>query len=148
VAADLSQGWAPSLRHAGFRSKEPAFWLAEGLMAYLTIDQRDRLGDTVDGLSAPGSVFAVEYVSQAAVDLVMRLAGDSPGFGLGLWEPGSLEDGVRWFARRGWRAVASDANERAARYGRLMPAFSDPALARMLGEGPVATDSVIVGRRP
>jgi methyltransferase (TIGR00027 family) len=148
VAADLARDWAPALRDAGLRPQQPTFWLAEGLMAYLTIDQRDEVRDAVDGLSAPGSVFAVEYVSRAAVDLVMRLAGDPPGFGLDLWEPGSPEDGVRWFARRGWQAVASDANERAARYGRPTPAFSDPAIARMLGEGPVATDSVIVGTRP
>jgi hypothetical protein len=78
----------------------------------------------------------------------MQLAGDSAGFALSMWEPGSPENGARWFGRRGWQAEASDANERAARYGRPMPPFSDPAVARMLGEGPVATDSVIVGRQP
>lgn len=148
VEADLGQDWAPILRRAGFWPEEATFWLAEGLMAYLTVKQRDVLLDTVDMLSAPGSTFAVEYVSQAAVDQVMRLAGDSPGFGLSLWQPGSPEDGPAWFAKRGWHAEASDANERAALYRRPVPAFSDPEIARMLGEGPVARDSVIIGHKP
>jgi methyltransferase (TIGR00027 family) len=148
VEADLGQDWAPALRRAGFRPAEATFWLAEGLMAYLTVKQRDLLLDTVDVLSAPGSTFAVEYVSRAAVDQVMRLAGDSPGFGLSLWQPGSPEDGPAWFAKRGWHAQASDANERAAFYHRPVPTFSDPEIAQMLGEGPVARDSVIIGRKP
>lgn len=148
VEADLGRDWAPALRRAGFQPGEATFWLAEGLMAYLTVEQRDGLLDTVDMLSAPGSTFAVEYVSQAAVDQVMRLVADSPGFGLSLWQPGSPEDGPAWFAKRAWHAEASDANERAAFYRRPVPAFSDPEIARMLGEGPVARDSVIIGRKP
>ena len=101
---------------------------------------------TVDALSAPGSTFALEYASKPAVDLVMRVVGASQDFALALWQPGSPEDPVSWFGRRGWRAEASDANERAAFYGRPAPPFADPAMARLLGEGPVAKDSVIIGR--
>jgi methyltransferase (TIGR00027 family) len=147
VEADLRQAWAPALRDAGFRPQEPAVWLAEGLMAYLTIQQRDTLLDTVDGLSA-----------QAAHSLSRCKPGSgrprhAAGRGFPRLRPlhvgaGRPENGERWFGRRGWRAEASDANERAARYGRPMPPFSDPAVVRMLGEGPVATDSVIVGRQP
>jgi methyltransferase (TIGR00027 family) len=148
VEADLRQDWPAPLRQAGFRPEEPTFWLAEGLLAYLTVAERDQLLDAVDALSAPGSVFALEYVSKPAVDLVMGVVGDSAAFAFALWQPGSPEDPVSWFGRRGWRAEASDASERAAFYGRPAPPFADPALARMLGEGPVARDSVIVGRRP
>jgi len=114
VEADLRQDWAAPLRQAGFRPEEPTFWLAEGLLAYLSVAERDQLLDTVDTLSAPGSTFALEYVSKPAVDLVMRLVGDSQAFAFALWQPGSPEDPVSWFGRRGWPAEASDANERAA----------------------------------
>jgi methyltransferase (TIGR00027 family) len=146
VEADLRRDWPARLRQAGFRPEEPTFWLAEGLLAYLTVAERDQLLDTVDALSAPGSTFALEYLSKPAVDLVMRVVGDSQAFAFALWQPGSPEDPVSWFGRRGWHAESSDASERAAFYGRPAPPFANPALARMLGEGPVTKDSVIVGR--
>jgi O-methyltransferase involved in polyketide biosynthesis len=64
VEADLRRDWATPLRQAGFRPEEPTFWLAEGLLAYLTVAERDQLLDTVDALSAPGSTFALEYVTK------------------------------------------------------------------------------------
>jgi methyltransferase (TIGR00027 family) len=63
VAIDLREDWPAALRAAGFDPAQPTAWSAEGLLGYLPPEAQDRLLDTVTELSAPGSRFATESVS-------------------------------------------------------------------------------------
>jgi methyltransferase (TIGR00027 family) len=63
VAVDLRDDWPAALLAAGFDPEQPTAWSAEGLLGYLPPDAQDRLLDTVTELSAPGSRFATESVS-------------------------------------------------------------------------------------
>lgn len=63
VAIDLREDWPTALRASGFDPAKPTAWSAEGLLGYLPPDAQDRLLDTVTELSAPGSRFATESVS-------------------------------------------------------------------------------------
>ena len=63
VGIDLRDDWPNALRDAGFDSTRPTAWIAEGLMVYLPPDAQDRLLDEVTALSAPGSRFASENIS-------------------------------------------------------------------------------------
>src|SRR6185312_6397313 len=63
VAVDLRDDWPAALRAAGFDPSQPTAWSAEGLLGYLPPEAQDRLLDTVTELSAPGSRFATESLS-------------------------------------------------------------------------------------
>lgn len=63
VAIDLRDDWPTALRAAGFDPSRPTAWSAEGLLGYLPPEAQDRLLDTITALSAPGSRFATESVS-------------------------------------------------------------------------------------
>jgi methyltransferase (TIGR00027 family) len=63
VPVDLRDDWPAALRAAGFDPSQPTAWSAEGLLGYLPPEAQDRLLDTVTELSAPGSRFATESVS-------------------------------------------------------------------------------------
>src|ERR1700694_4738268 len=62
VAIDLREDWPAALRRAGFDARQPAAWIAEGLLAYLPPDARDRLLDNITALSTEGSPFAADNV--------------------------------------------------------------------------------------
>ena len=68
VAIDLREDWPTALRAAGFDPKRPTAWSAEGLLGYLPPEAQDRLLDTVTALSAPGSRFATESISNIDPD--------------------------------------------------------------------------------
>jgi methyltransferase (TIGR00027 family) len=63
VPIDLRDDWPTALRAAGFDPAQPTAWSAEGLLGYLPPEAQDRLLDTVSELSAPGSRFATESMS-------------------------------------------------------------------------------------
>ncbi|HYO05321.1 MAG TPA: class I SAM-dependent methyltransferase [Mycobacterium sp.] len=66
VAIDLREDWPTALKAAGFDTKEPAAWIAEGLYGYLPPEAQDRLLDAVTSLSAPGSRLGSEAVPNTA----------------------------------------------------------------------------------
>jgi methyltransferase (TIGR00027 family) len=68
VAIDLREDWPTALRAAGFDPNRPTAWSAEGLLGYLPPEAQDRLLDTVTALSAPGSRFATESISNIDPD--------------------------------------------------------------------------------
>lgn len=59
VAADLTEGWPHALAKHGFRAEVPTCWIDEGTLGGLTRPWTRRVVDTLTGLSAPDSRFAV-----------------------------------------------------------------------------------------
>lgn len=60
VPTDLRADWAGALADAGFDTRAPSVWLAEGLLFYLPAAAETRLIGTVSRLSAEGSALAYE----------------------------------------------------------------------------------------
>lgn len=67
VAIDLREDWATALRGAGFDTRAPAAWSAEGLLVYLPEDAQDALFDNITALSAQGSRLAFDSVPDTSV---------------------------------------------------------------------------------
>ena len=104
VPVDLLGGWPPALLAAGFDESQPAIWIAEGLLMYLSSSEAEHLLATVTALSAPGSRFVGEYFSgpwresdvdasdeqeRAAWDLVRQAFRSGPaGVGPAAWLAG------------------------------------------------------------
>jgi methyltransferase (TIGR00027 family) len=112
VPVDLLGSWPPALLAAGFDESQPAIWIAEGLLMYLSSSEAEQLLAAVTALSAPGSRFAGEYFSgpwresdvgasdeqeRAAWDLVRR------AFRYGPAATDSAATGpAAWLAGHGW----------------------------------------------
>jgi methyltransferase (TIGR00027 family) len=140
INADLRQDWPAALIQAGFHPAEPTAWLAEGLLIYLTQDERDQLLDRIRQLTTPGNRLAIEYnseyMNQTAVQLMIDSLSEPPSpdgaFLKTLWQSGTQEDPTSWLGRHGWQAHEYDASERAQSYGRPLPAYHGPVVQSAL----------------
>jgi methyltransferase (TIGR00027 family) len=62
VAVDLRDDWPAALQAAGFDTRAPSVWSAEGLLVYLPTEAQDALFGNITALSAPQSQLAAEFV--------------------------------------------------------------------------------------
>jgi methyltransferase (TIGR00027 family) len=67
VSIDLRDDWPSALTAAGFDSRQPTAWSAEGLLVYLPPEAQDRLFDNIVALSAPGSRIATEHMDMRKI---------------------------------------------------------------------------------
>lgn len=131
VSIDLREDWPTALKSAGFDPGAPAAWLAEGLLIYLPPDAQDRLFDVIDGLSAPGSTVATEYVPGLRdfdPDAVREEAVSMKALGLdldmsSLVYPGERDSAADYLGARGWEMTGEPRAELFARYGLPLPEF-------------------------
>lgn len=152
IKADLHQDWPAALVQAGFHPAEPTAWLAEGLLMYLTQDERDQLLDRIRQLSAPGNRLAIEYNSeymtqtaaQLMIDSISEPSSPDEAFLKTLWQSGTQEDPTSWLGRHGWQAREYDASERAQSYGRPLPAYHGPVVQSALA----ARRGLVIAQRP
>jgi methyltransferase (TIGR00027 family) len=143
VRVDLREEWPRALMAAGFRGGEPTVWLAEGLLMYLTEEERDRLLDRAGALSSPGSRLAADHRGPGDGDGPAapgadespggperaghgHQAGESPVARLGIRMPvdradPSLANPAGWLAQHGWQADVYQPAEWFGRYGRPVP---------------------------
>ena len=113
VGIDLRKEWPNALRDIGFDSTRPTAWSAEGLLMYLPPDAQDRLLDQVTALSAPGSRFASENItdmSSFADDRTKPPGGRWHGHGLAvdvadLVLGGDRRPAAEYLASAGWLVV-------------------------------------------
>jgi len=110
VAIDLREDWPTALVEAGFDSKQPTAWSAEGLLIYLPPDAQDRLFDNIVALSAPGSRIATEHMDMRDVpaDWAERLTERSRSFGSNinlaeLFYTGDRNPAADYLGARGWQ---------------------------------------------
>jgi methyltransferase (TIGR00027 family) len=118
VPADLRADWPARLSAAGFDPTQPAVWLAEGLLIYLTPNEAEGLLTAVTGLSAPGSRFAFEH-NPADRDMLTARAAQIPGMRTytSLWK-GGLADAPGWLTDHGWRPEFHGLAALSSSYGR------------------------------
>ncbi|GII52736.1 putative S-adenosyl-L-methionine-dependent methyltransferase [Planotetraspora thailandica] len=129
VAIDLQEDWVGALRQAGFDSGRPTVWLVEGLLMYLTAPQADALMAAISAISAPGSVFAAEYLNRRSRmdDVPISDSGDRAVAEL-LTSSDQGGPGVEpeaWLSRHGWVARRRDLVEEMADLGRPVPVLFD-----------------------
>jgi methyltransferase (TIGR00027 family) len=152
VNADLRQDWPTALIQAGFHPTEPAAWLAEGLLMYLTQHERDQLLNRITQLSAPGNRLAIEYnseyMSQTAVQIMIDSLSEprAPDQALldTLWHSCTQQGPTGWLSRHGWQAHEYDASERARSYGRPLPAYHGPVVQSALA----AKRGLVIAQQP
>ncbi|UED88473.1 SAM-dependent methyltransferase [Streptomyces profundus] len=124
LVADLREPWEAALARAGFDPARPTAWLAEGLLLYLPAATERRLMDTVDRLSAAGSVLAYEAkltVESAEVRASPEYAAARDRIGvdlLALFDAEPRPDSARDLADRGWIPSVHTPFEFTHRHGR------------------------------
>ena len=113
IPGDLRDDWPAALRAAGLRPDQPAAWVAEGLLVYLSPDDVDQLLDRVTSLSAPGSRLGLTFRSRVPTDQ------SSPA--VALRRSAAPDDPVGWLAGHGWTAQLTGAREVLRAHGRAIP---------------------------
>jgi len=118
VTCDLRADWSAALLAAGFDPGQPAAWIAEGLLVYLTPADADGILADLTALSAPGS----------RLGLTMSSAGPAAGGGQARARAATArhrsavpDDPVRWLAGHGWSAQVTDPLEVLRAHGRAVP---------------------------
>jgi methyltransferase (TIGR00027 family) len=117
VAIDLRHDWPKALRRAGFDPGQPTAWSAEGLLAFLPSDAQDLLLDNVTELSAAGSGFASENMSDTGMEAKMQERMHEAvekwrehGFDVemtDLWYLGGRNDVAQYLDTHGWKTTAT-----------------------------------------
>ena len=138
VPIDLRHDWPAALQQAGFDTRRPAAWAAEGLLGFLPPDAQDRLLDNVTALSADGSrvvaeIFLDSSVNQQALNGAAQrwqergLDAELDNLGF----PGDRNDVATYLEDHGWRPVRTPMNELLAANGLpLQPTGENAAFAR------------------
>jgi methyltransferase (TIGR00027 family) len=112
VGIDLRRNWTRQLLLAGFDTKVPTAWIAEGLLAYLPPESQDRLFDEISRLSAPGSRIATDWLpdmeSAFNNDRIRAFTASRRAEGLDIADPSELtyvgerNSVVEYLYDRGW----------------------------------------------
>jgi methyltransferase (TIGR00027 family) len=121
VPTDLRGDWPAELRTASLDPAQPAIWVAEGLLVYLSPDQVDQLLDEVTSLSGPGSRLGLTFRN--------RERGDQSAPAPALRRSAAPEDPVGWLAGHGWAAELAGAREVLQTHDRPVPAAQDDGRA-------------------
>ncbi|MBO0611230.1 class I SAM-dependent methyltransferase [Myceligenerans salitolerans] len=131
VPTELSAGWERELLRAGFDPERPTFWFAEGVSYYLPEDVARQVLRTVRGLSAPGSMIALDMIGRGIFRLsYMREFLDRLSEANSPWIWGS-DDPVAFMRECGWPGASYvEPGDREANFGRWT-ATSAPAVANV-----------------
>ena len=134
VPIDLRHDWPSALQQAGFDTRRPAAWAAEGLLGFLPADAQDRLLDHVTALSADGSrlvaeVFLNSDANKRALNAATRKWREN-GLDVELENlgfPGERNDVATYLQDRGWHAVGTPLNQLLADSGLPLHSADDGA---------------------
>ncbi len=118
VPIDLADAWESALAAAGFHPDQPALFLVEGIVPYLTADQAESLMQRVGLLAAPESKLGADMIGssflESAWTAALRARLEELGIG---WHFGTDEP-ERWLAPFGWATTATLLGEPDANWGR------------------------------
>jgi methyltransferase (TIGR00027 family) len=107
VVADLvDDDWAALLADTGWASARATLWIVEGLLVYLTHDERSRLLKRLTASSGPGSVLGA------------TLSTRTDNLAHPLWHPADATDPVEWLLECGWRAQVQTMADASDEFGR------------------------------
>jgi methyltransferase (TIGR00027 family) len=110
VIADLvTDDWLQHLADTGWTASQPTVWVAEGLLVYLTHEERIHLLMQLAAASDIGSVLGA------------TLSTRTDNLAHPLWHPAAAADPEQWLAECGWRAMVQTMAEASAAFGRPLP---------------------------
>ncbi|GLY98783.1 SAM-dependent methyltransferase [Actinoplanes sp. NBRC 103695] len=133
VGVDLTGGWTTALAAAGFISSAPTFWLVEGLLYFLTVDERDTLIKEMTALSAPGSWLLADYVTQTSLDSdAMRAWRVKMAVSGHPWQSG-CDDPAAMLGGHGWATTVAGYGSPEADFGRWAAAELAPGVSGTRG---------------
>jgi methyltransferase (TIGR00027 family) len=135
VPVDLSGDWGEPLQSAGFDADAPVAWVAEGLLAYLSVAVRDALVTRTAGLSVPGSRMGLTLAASDRLGAWRTAHPDGKadrGDYVALWRSTAPADPVGWLAAYGWQATLYDVAERSGAYGRPLDDSDGVERARLV----------------
>jgi methyltransferase (TIGR00027 family) len=120
IGTDLREDWPSELMRRGFDPGQPAAFIAEGLLPYLSPRERFRLVSQIDALAAPGSVLALDRIvgDPHAHGRVSRLSRDSGLDMTTLMASGENDDTAARMQADGWKIRETAVAHVAASYGR------------------------------
>lgn len=131
VPADLREDWTSALVEAGYDPAVPTAWLVEGLLMYLDQASSDMVLASIGGLSAAGSMLALEHVNQAYLDLPEMRAVQARLRQFNATWQSTCDDPVDWLATHGWNAAVTPQTDLAAQHARPVPPLTVTGDARM-----------------
>ena len=118
IPIDLTGGWQEALVERGFNPAQPAGWLLEGFLFYISNESLVRILDEVCRMAAPGSWLGFDCVNSLVLNspytrkwVEMQAQEGAPWIG-------TLDDPIGFLAERGWKASVSQAGEPEAHHGR------------------------------
>ena len=115
---DLAADWIPELSMTPFSSATPVAWLLEGLLYYLSPQQRDTLLGGLSSLSPTGSWLLLDYIRESEFYSQSGRAWlDEMGNRSSPWLSG-CDDPVGLLKFFGWQASVAGQGEPGADYGR------------------------------
>ena len=107
VIADLvDDDWIAKLADTGWDRARATLWVVEGLLVYLTHEERTQLLQRFSSASGMGSVLGAT-LSTRTDDLAHPL-----------WHPAGAVDNVEWLAQCGWRASVQTMADASEEFGR------------------------------
>jgi len=118
ICADLAAHWKEDLFRAGFVPSQPAGWLIEGLMFYLSNDAGLSLLDAVTALSVKGSRLGFDVVNSATLTSPYTIKWVQMQAGMGAPWIGTMDQPEEVLAARGWQATLTQAGQPDANHGR------------------------------
>lgn len=126
IAADLADGWEALLATVGIDSAQPAIWLLEGFLFYLSPEDLTTLLVRVMRASSPGSYLAFDVINRATLTspltqpwVEMQAQADAP------WT-GTMDDPKALLKKHGWKAELTPIGTPGAEHGRWpYPAASE-----------------------
>jgi methyltransferase (TIGR00027 family) len=129
IPVDLREDWATALLGEGFARETPTIWLIEGLLPYLPDDAAMALLGAVHGLSAHGSVIAVEHFGDVTAMLedpeINKMSDEfSIDFRSLFFLHGPRTTPGDHLGPRGWQMLGETANTLSDRYGRSLEGFA------------------------
>ncbi|MEH1128367.1 SAM-dependent methyltransferase [Micromonospora sp. CPCC 206061] len=133
IGVDLLEDWTTPLLDAGFSPVQPALWLVEGLLYFLSAHERDQLLKAITSMSASGSRLLADYVTQTSLDSPRMEAWRTKMAASGHpWKSG-CDDSESLFAGMGWRAAVTAYGSPAANFGRWAAAIIAPGVMATRG---------------
>lgn len=128
IAIDLRDDWPSALTAAGFDTRQPTAWSAEGLLVYLPPEAQDRLFDNIGALSARGSRVATEHMDLRGMpsDWAQKLTERSQRAGSGinlaeLFYTGERNTAAEYLTAHGWRVDVKTTEQSYAAHGFEVP---------------------------
>jgi methyltransferase (TIGR00027 family) len=118
IAVDLTGSWTALLKGAGFDPQQPAIWVLEGFLVYLSNENIIRIFDDITALSAPTSCLCFDAINSETLTSQWTRPMIEAVAKAGVPWRGVLDYPCNFLAERGWSATLAQLGEEGLNFGR------------------------------